>query len=89
MRKIITHKEFIKEIENALSKNKKTSINCGGNLFNEISAKGLCTFYVRIRTTNQDTKKLLGRFPDLSLKDARDKANIELSNAKEENEMQQ
>lgn len=73
MKKIITHKELIKEIETALSKNKKTSINCGGNLFNEVSSKGLCTFYVRIRTSNLDTKKLLGRFPDLSLKEARDK----------------
>ena len=86
MKKIITHKEFIKQIETALSKNKKTSINCGGNLFNEVSSKGLCTFYVRIRTSNLDTKKLLGRFPDLSLKEARDKANIELNKAKDENE---
>ena len=88
MKKIITHKEFIKQIETAISKNKKTSINCGGNLFNEVSSKGLCTFYVRIRTSSLDTKKLLGRFPDLSLKEARDKANIELTRAKDENERQ-
>ena len=67
MKKLITHNEFIKAVECAISRNKKASINCGGNLFGEISAKGLCTFYVRIRSTTVDTKKMLGRYPDLSL----------------------
>ena len=89
MKKLITHKEFIKAVESAISRNKKASINCGGNLFGEISAKGLCTFYVRIRSTTVDTKKMLGRYPDLSLKDAREKANLELNKLRIQKEEKQ
>ena len=83
----ITVAELEKFICTNLPKRKRTTLNCGGNLFLLLQQSGMATFYFRMRINGVDTKKNIGPYPDISLKEAREQANEILNeiNYKKEN----
>ncbi len=67
----ITVAELEKFICTNLPKRKRTTLNCGGNLFLLLQQSGMAIFYFRMRINGIDTKKNIGSYPDISLKEAR------------------
>lgn len=70
----MSEKEFLKQLTQANDAKKKKTINLQGNLFCVVLPSGKCTFSVRISTKDKDTRKTIGYYPELNLKDARLKA---------------
>lgn len=75
MIKNLTENEFKKKANILLMKRAKAILNCGGSLFALFTSKGQISFAVRIVTNQKDTRIIIGRYPDISLTEARTKAN--------------
>lgn len=75
MNDIATEKELKKQVSNILMERNKALINLGDNVFARITKKGVITLEVRVTSQQKDTRIPLGHYPDITLADARKKAN--------------
>ncbi len=73
--RIISFAELQMFINKNLPLGKRTVLNCGGKLFLDLLLSGNARFFVRQRIEGKDTKTVIGLYPDISLKEAREKAN--------------
>ena len=82
--KKLSEKQFEAKLVKAEQATSKTvSINLGGNLFAVFNKPtNTIAFTCRIRTTNSDTRKVIGYYPNISLASARMKANDALQKIK-------
>lgn len=71
---LITVKQLDKEVQLAILAGKRKKINCGDSLFVDVLPSGLSSFYIRVYENRGSKLKSLGRYPDVSLKEAREKA---------------
>ncbi len=71
---LITVKQLDKEVQLAILAGKRKKINCGDSLFVDVLPSGLSSFYIRVYENRGSKLKALGRYPDVSLKEAREKA---------------
>src|SRR5574344_1529001 len=86
----ITVIELKSEVKKALNLPKITKISCKGNLYVVVNgSSGSANYVVKIKHGSKDTSKKIGSFLEISLSDARKKANEIIENfCKEEAEEQ-
>ena len=74
MKKPLSENEFKTQANYFLVNRIKGIINCGKGLYGLVPTNGDISFSVRVVTPQKDTRITIGRYPDMSLAEARKKA---------------
>lgn len=68
---LITDKELKKRVYETIQSQGHANINCGNNLYVEVSPSGRAVYYARINVNKLTTRKLIGVYDQLTLAQAR------------------